>query len=267
MAGAAQRSPKLPVQQLATVVDTLGSEGFSDAFLSLMAEAAGADMCSAFAVEPSGQLRCIFSAGAHPDIPGFARLASQRYAMSYWRRDMVTRHALLQAGPGKRVRVARQAGNSIVDPEYRRVCYEAGAVAERLTIYRNTPRAIFASVYRTRKSGPFSASEISDVEALGDIAIALVLRHDEMVLRGERRGISTSVDDISTCLLGSGRSLSLREAEVCAWLVNGESQADIAVRTRLSLATIVTYRRRAYAKLLVANRRQLKAFYETTASS
>jgi DNA-binding CsgD family transcriptional regulator len=58
------------------------------------------------------------------------------------------------------------------------------------------------------------------------------------------------------------RGLSAREAEVAAALILGQTQAQIAGSVGLSVNSVITYRRRAYQKLAVADRRALQALCE-----
>ncbi|MDY6944962.1 MAG: LuxR C-terminal-related transcriptional regulator [Pseudomonadota bacterium] len=59
-----------------------------------------------------------------------------------------------------------------------------------------------------------------------------------------------------------GRGLSAREAQVVTGLTLGQTQAQIAGRVGLSVNSVITYRRRAYQKLAVADRRALQALCE-----
>lgn len=249
----------LAMAPCAALVDELGQDGFADAFLRLMTQMAGAELCSAFALETSGELRCVLAVGEHPGIPSFARLASHRYASQYWQRDMVTRQAL-RSRQETNVHVARQAWNGITDPEYRRICYEAGDVSERVTIYRTWPSQVFASVYRTRQSGPFTEAAMQRLRDISPLVIALVARHDEMT-RGQRSlPVLPTAEDMCEVFLNCGRGLSVREAEICARALVNQTQDAIADALRISSATVVTYRKRAYAKLGVANRTELREF-------
>ncbi len=56
--------------------------------------------------------------------------------------------------------------------------------------------------------------------------------------------------------------MSEREAQVAAGLAMGHSQSDIAKSSGLALNSVITYRRRAYQKLKVADRLELRAMCE-----
>ena len=49
---------------------------------------------------------------------------------------------------------------------------------------------------------------------------------------------------------------------IAVGLATGQSQADIAKSTGLALNSVITYRRRAYQKLKVADRLELRAMYD-----
>jgi DNA-binding CsgD family transcriptional regulator len=92
------------------------------------------------------------------------------------------------------------------------------------------------------------------------VLIAALRRHTELMERKKQIVLSHS----RSVLVRQAREwgLSEREAEVAAGLVTGQSQSDIAKAAGLALNSVITYRRRAYQKLKVADRLELRAMCE-----
>jgi len=249
------------IDALALLVASTGRFDFPDRFLHALRVIAGTDLCSAFSVSEDGSLRYLFATGRHPAIPGFAEIASLAYARNYWHRDHITRQALVHTGSGG-LHVVRQAWNGIADPEYRRACYERAGIVERLTLYSAGRPALFASAYRTRASGSSNTSEIEALERFAPILIAAVAKHDALT-ENAGSALHPPSDQVMRRLLECGRALSAREAAVAAAMLVGKTQKEISQESGVALNSVVTYRRRAYRKLGVSDRRGLATFFET----
>lgn len=91
----------------------------------------------------------------------------------------------------------------------------------------------------------------------GPTLVAALRRHNELIERAAQNELAPSRGDLLEWARECG--LSAREAEVAASIAMGQSQSDIAKSTGLGLNSVITYRRRAYQKLQVADRRELRA--------
>lgn len=247
--------------QLAAAVLAAGESDFPDALLAAFRAVSGADLCSAFKVESDGAPEHLCSAGIHPHIPRFAEVASLDYASNYWQRDNVTRKVLNGGARNGGIHIARQAWNGISDPEYRRACYERADIVERITLYRLEGPRIFVSAYRTYDSGTSSALERERLESFGPILLAAVAKH--AALRASASMLFPPLGEVIANLLQAEKALSAREAEVAAGLLLGKTQQDMAAESGVAMSSVITYRKRAYRKLGVEDRRDLLSFYRT----
>jgi len=59
-----------------------------------------------------------------------------------------------------------------------------------------------------------------------------------------------------------GAKLSTREAQICAMFVTGQSDKEVAREPGLRLSSVATYRKRAYQKIGVHDRKGLARFYD-----
>jgi DNA-binding CsgD family transcriptional regulator len=236
---------------LADLVGAIGGPDFPARFLAAMRALAGVELCSVFRRNAAQPVQLLFaeSGAAMADFPVRASLD---YARNYWRSDhQITR---LSRAAGKGPVVVRKRASEIADPAYRAACYDRAGVAERLSIVVPGPLTLVANGYRTADSDPFTPADIERLELYAALLMAAVERHDRV---SAAAGPMFDETALVQSLMGLHCGLSTREAEISAAMILGETQDEIASRTSLSHGSVVTYRRRAYGKLGVANRRDL----------
>ncbi len=241
---------------LAALVAAIGAGDFPARFLEVMRVLAGVELCSVFRRDAGAEVRLLFVAGTPSDRPDFALRASLDYARGYWRADsQLTR--LARAGEGAPL-VVRRHVSEIADPAYRAACYERADVVERVSILWPGRPGLVANGYRTAPGARFAPHELERLETHAGILLAALRHH----LRAEGEGGHLlSEAGLAERLAALDHGLSIREAEIAAALILGATQDEIAAARGLSPSTVITYRRRAYAKLGVANRRELVALH------
>ncbi len=236
---------------LAGLVAAIGSADFPQQFLKAMRAIAGVELCSVFRRDGDAAVTLLFAAG-EADDPGFPMRASLDYARAYWRSDAEI--ARLAHSRSRKPVLVRKRAADIADPAYRAACYDRAGVRERLSVFWPGHPAFVANGYRTAHSDSFSASDMARLECYAGILMAAVERHcghDALV------GSQLSEAAVAQALMTLHCGLSTREAEISAAMILGETQDEIAHRKHLSHGSVVTYRRRAYGKLGVGNRRDL----------
>lgn len=158
----------------------------------------------------------------------------------------------------------RMTAADIHDSDYRLYCYQRGSIAERLTLLDTDFPVVSVSGYRTACRGVTTSDVAQRMEDAGPTLIAALRRHHEL----SEGAVQMAPSPSGSVLLQRAREwgLSAREAEVAAGLATGHSQADIAKSSGLALNSVITYRRRAYQKLKVADRLELRAMCERMVS-
>jgi DNA-binding CsgD family transcriptional regulator len=235
-----------PAHIAARIIPAIGRPEFPSVLLSVYRDLAGCELCSAFSWESERGPKLLFAAGS-----GFALSASQAYTQKYWQSDI----ALGRDQPG--LSFVRMKAADIRDPDYRRDCYQSGGICERLTLFDGD---ISVSGYRSDARGPTAAPVAQWMTDAGPTLVAALRRHNELLELAQQTVLSPSLDAVVQW--ARKRGLSAREAHVVAGLTLGQTQAAIASHNSISVNSVVTYRRRAYQKLKVADRRELKALCE-----
>ena len=231
------------------IIPAIGRPEFPSRLLSVYRDLAGCELCSAFSWEPEQGPKLLFAAGS-----GFAQSAAQAYTQKYWQSDV----ALDRDRPG--LSFMRTTARDIRDADYRRDCYQSGGIGERLTLFDATFPALSVSGYRSERRRPAAEPVARWMVDAGPTLMAALRRHNELVEVARQTVLSPSLDAVVRWARKCG--LSAREARVVGGLTVGQTQAEIAGYVGLSVSSVITYRRRAYQKLKVADRRELKALCE-----
>jgi LuxR family transcriptional regulator, activator of tox operons len=246
---AAETTGQLGADTVVATVAAIGRPEFPDRLRQAVRTLTGGVLCSVFALDDRGAPQYLFAA-APPARARFAAAASLRYAARFWRRDPML--GRLADRPGTDVRIARQSADAIPDDEYRHWCYEVGGVVERISLLGGE-RPLLVSGYRLQGE---PAPATGPLAAYAPVLIAAVARHRGLVAAGteaaDRAAIEARLADMD---LG----LTERERQTVAGILLGRTQQEIADDLSVAVSTVITYRRRAYQRLGVADRRALAA--------
>lgn len=243
-------------QILADLVVRLGEPGFADQLMLTLHALCGADMCSGFAIE-AGRPRALFAGSIDPRRSAFARIATLRYVQKYWKHDTAAAYTLGRAH--RSVKTMRRPSSVIRDIDYRHECYAEGEVVERLSICRSGAMSIVVNAYRDRAGGPFSPAEIDRFEAAAPVLMAAVEKHQQLSAARDGGAPGHGKAQASHRAVIDDAGLSEREAQVLAAILSGLDQNAIAEAIGVKPSSVVTYRRRGYAKLGVQSRAELRA--------
>lgn len=247
---------------LTGLITTLGHGEFAPRLMDVLRTTTGADLVSAFEFSRSDEPTYLLASGCSVQEARFSQTAGLRYAGGYWRFDRALGHAL--AGSSRaQCEILRQRSRDIPDPEYRDYCYDSHSVIERVSIFHwSGKKRIMLNLYRYATTGPFGSPGERRIEESGEVLGALVAKHAEMTDVARPSRFQSNVLLVGKVLLEACPFLSTQEVEVCASLLSGLSYKEIALRLGLMPSSVVTYRKRAYAKFGIMSRGELETIYE-----
>jgi len=163
----------------------------------------------------------------------------------------------LPAGAGVAVKHLRR--DAIAHAGYRETCFQRAGLLERLSVAANGDGGlVLLNLYRLDASGPFAAGEVSAIEELSPLLAALAQKHVGalgMLLRSRDRG--DRIAGLAARLHALDGRLTARERDVLARVMLGVSSEGIALDLGIGLNTVLTYRKRAYARLGVSSQAEL----------
>jgi DNA-binding CsgD family transcriptional regulator len=148
-----------------------------------------------------------------------------------------------------------------IPAQHKALVYEPHGVKERLSVIQQEAASVFAiNFYRHVHQRPFTDAHLSDLASLAPVLLTLVQK--QIALSTPQTASATrDVNHWWAKLSAHNPSLSERELDVCARLLMGMTQDGIASDLGLSLATVKTYRNRAFARLGIHFKNQLFALF------
>lgn len=162
---------------------------------------------------------------------------------------------------GNDVGVLHLRRDAIADADYRRMCYVRSHLLERVTVVApDAAGLVLLNVYRREAAGPFAVRDLATVRELAPFLAALAVKHVGMLgalLRSRER--SDRITAAAARLYALNGGLTRRETDVLARTLIGMTSVGIALDLRISAHSVLTYRKRAYARLGVAGQAELFA--------
>ncbi|MCC8395254.1 helix-turn-helix transcriptional regulator [Paraburkholderia sp. MMS20-SJTR3] len=231
--------------------------------LRTVGDALPVSQCTVFAYEFDARPRTVSAA----DHRGgrFLREVAERYAAHFYALD--GNRAIIDAsGPGGKNRrppsrdalvLHQQRGDEIEHEAYRAACYAQPNVSDRLSLLVQPLDSVWLSVnlYRDRAHGVFAAGELEYLESVAPLFAHAATAH--YALNGQHQ------QGPGAAMLARLRrlcpALTPRELDVLRGTLEGASAAGIAEGMGVKATSVVTYQKRAYARLGISNQRQLFA--------
>ncbi|MFM0662938.1 helix-turn-helix transcriptional regulator [Paraburkholderia sediminicola] len=143
----------------------------------------------------------------------------------------------------------------VTNARYRSACYEGTGLEDRLTMssLHAGGTATLLHCYRHRGTGRFTDTELDVLTQVAPLFLAFTETHARFTVP-HAIPIARWRESLDH---NAGAALSSRELDVCSSLLSGRTLADTGEKLGISINTVITYSRRAYAKLGVGSVREL----------
>src|ERR1700733_7512031 len=239
-------------RQIGDLIGKIGSPSFEPSFFQIVREATACEHVTAFARSDQAPARLLFALnrGARP----VARIIANKYLEHYWKHDPANLLCRRNASPNYEMAV-RVFCQDIDHDAYRRDCYSAVDLIDRFSVIRHHgDETIRFNLYRSAQRGRFVATDFASVLECADIMFALLAKHDAQRIAV---GQSSEPDVLARRLRQIMPHLARRELDVCIGIVQGKNSEAIALTLGISVNTVLTYRKRAYARLGITSHNEL----------
>ena len=239
-------------QLFCRLIGTIGTSAFEQSMLAFAKNAIRCTHLTAFSVSKSRSPRAMIAinGGKSP----VARRIAAKYIQDYWSLDPVNRIIETEPRMGQGATI-RLRSNEIENTSYQQDCYRSVRLIDRISIVKSQAGEIIRlNFYRNDTEGRFTDADLHAVSKLGSLLIETLRKHDHIrpALNCDDR-----FEQYCARLCHIAPQLSRREIHVCAEIVRGLSSVAIASSLGLSINTILTHRRRAYAKLKISSQNEL----------
>jgi LuxR family transcriptional regulator, activator of tox operons len=239
-------------RQIGDLIGKLGSPHFEPSFFKIMRDATACEHLTAFASSPetAPRLLCAVNRGATP----IARIVAEKYLKHYWKHDPANRVCARHGSRSYEIAV-RVFSDDISHDAYRHDCYSAVDLVDRFSIIRHQgAETIRLNLYRSARRGRFGVADFTSVLESAAIMFALLAKHDAHRCADGRSGDS---EVLARRLRLVMPQMTRRESDICIGIMQGKSSEAIAVALGISINTVLTYRKRAYARLGISSHNEL----------
>jgi DNA-binding CsgD family transcriptional regulator len=224
-----------PARHIEACLADLGTEAFAQAYVTF-AETLGVDQIMVFSIEDT-RARCLLS--WHFSKTAMAGKLAETYLDGWYRRDPLLPD--LRDAPVNSVTLYRlQDIKARMQPDYRHLFFETPGLKAKTTLLAvGESLRLFVSLYQGEPAG--AECDVDLARLAGRLAL----------LHFERMADSSLPPPLA--------ALSERERAVCLGILSGRKAEAIAADLDVAPSTVITYRKRAYAKLGITSRAGLFA--------
>jgi DNA-binding CsgD family transcriptional regulator len=245
---------RLSIEVIESLTRSLGTPACTRTILDALNRFATVDHCALFVRLRDNDLRMLATESR------VSRSNAARAAMHY----MSEMH-LYDAGHDASIAIRETGDESVhlryrtreevTNARYRSACYEHVGIEDRLTMSNQHAggTATLLHCYRDQSTGRFSDAELEALTQVAPLFLAFAQAHARFMIPHDIP-ISRWRESLDH---NAGVALSSRELDVCSSLLSGRTLADTGQKLGISINTVITYSRRAYAKLGVGSVREL----------
>lgn len=242
-----QRRAPCPLPRLDQLIRVVGMPSFTELLFRELRDMANCAHISALLFANGKPVEIVLAMNQGP--LALAHQTAQKYVSEYWKYDPV--NELIGKTTSKELS-ARFSPSEINERNYRRDCYSTHNLIDRFSVLRTSKQSTMRiNIYRSKSAGRFSDNEIDSIINASWVLFPLVAKHQDL-----RRNSSPDVMARERLQLAEP-ALSSRELDICAGIVCGQTSEAIALSLGLSVNTVLTYRKRAYARLGISTQNEL----------
>ncbi len=249
--GSSPRAPWGGFQaEMPDLIAALGRPDFPRRLFQVARKFTDCHSVTSFAFGTARSPRLLFAENVG-DVPVSRQIADE-YIAHYWRFDPANGLTpdTMRAGSCRAMLIG---ADEIAHPSYRQHCYRAIKLVNRMTIMRRAGDSVIrVNFYRGRGNRAFDHG-VDAIAAAGDALIALIARHDAWAAKADGGEDFEYLERLRYLC----PSMPRRQLEVCALIVRGFFSEAIALKLGISLNTVLTFRRRAYARLRISSQNEL----------
>jgi len=251
------------IEPIGSMVSLIGKDDFSQGFFAIMDRLIGVDHCTVFMAGESA-MRTLVAEANTEESASRARLLAESYIEEGHRSDPVW--SLCESLPKTKCSLLVSPADQ-ADDTYRQKFYVNPGLKHELAITSTIDDTrIYAGFYRERGHEDFSRRSMDFLAHCGSAIIQILHKHGEVCAHrdiGRPQAISQKalLERVRAAINADDNTLTAREAEICASIVLGYTVLGISLNLGISINTVATHRKRAYAKLRVSSQNELFARY------
>lgn len=263
------------MNSLARLVGEIGTNDFDQQFYDLSREILNVNQCTVFRFATGEQPECLLAEANHSQYRNLVRGIAQEFAREGYQRDpnLIGPGSMIPSG--NRLIVRCVSPSHVRDVAFRKRFYDEALVRQELAMIASiNGQTLYCSFFRSEEQKDFASEDAQQLQVLGNFLIQTLGKHAEIIgmrhgqqpqrpepatLCPERR--ERMYQELRATLLKAPGGLTQREAEICASIALGYTTLGISLKLGISINTVATHRKRAYAKLGISSQNELFARY------
>lgn len=251
-----------PDQPIANFIGLIGAEKFSDEFFGAANQLVAIDQCTVFISENNNISALVShaSSAAHNKV----QMLASSYVSHGYQMDPMWRKSV-PAGAATPI-VVRPS--SLPDDAYRREFYDSVNIFEETAFFGSANgRDIYVGFYRERSKGHFLENEIGKLSSCTQSMISVLAKQADIASRLTVTPPPATLTraelwkKVNLAILEDAPHLTPREAEICSGIILGYTVVGLSLNLNISVNTVATHRKRAYAKLKISSQNELFMHY------
>lgn len=250
------KSRQLEYRDIAETIDSLGDPRFPETLLNTLNRICELNHLSLVHLEEKDRVTYIMSASG-PGV-SITQTMQQLYLSIYYRLDP-NKEFLDHFKEEQTVILRRLQPSDIQDQDYRKLWYQKMGIVDRFSVLTKADKGLYClNLFRT--TTPFSDDDIEMLSSIGELLSSLTTKQAR--LSGALSSFMTRDTQIETLMARLAKinsSLTQREKEVCARVLLGMSSEGIGLDLEIKMQSVLTYRKRAYAKMNISSQNELFA--------
>jgi DNA-binding CsgD family transcriptional regulator len=205
-----------------------------------------------FTKDSSQRIGCSILDAASRHHTSVARHTSELFVERFAQFDWNTRY-LGQGGPDV-IRASYFSTRDLVHHEYRACCYDRNGLTDRLSFAMTygSDSVVTFNLYRSIRQGNISSHECAALLDAAPVIARASMRHAKLV---RPANAECGIDLMKR--LRDGHTLTRREHQVCALLLDGLGIREAAARMGVQPSTATTLKKRAFARLNLQTKEDL----------
>lgn len=250
LGAAAAVSPCRPSPGWVPLIESLGTKAFPARLFAFSHALTRTSHLTAFVyprADASPRVLMAENVGATCDSRHIADL----YMRRFWQHDLAN-GVCSSAGKAAGL-IVRTKAAEIDDGDYKYNCYTSARLSARTSVLIGCDGAFTRLNYYAASGRDFSEGDMDNIARWSELFIGLLLKHHSMMDASRPKDGS----DYDAALGRLAVALPPRERQVCAGILEGLSSEAIALRLEVSINTVRTFRKRAYARLEISSQNEL----------
>lgn len=251
-----------PDRSMAGLIDLIGSDKFADQFFSTMDGVVSMDHCTVFVSENDAISPLVSQ--AHGPIRDKVQMLARSYVAHGHQMDPIWSRIIKNHADDPVV----INPSAMQDDAYRREFYDSVNIFEEVSFFgEQSGRKIYIGFYRERPKGHFRPEEVELLSACGQSLVSLLSKQADMARRlapvAPAQALSREElwKKVNVAILEDAPQLTPREAEICSGIILGYTVVGLSLNLGISINTVATHRKRAYAKLKISSQNELFMHY------